>query len=135
MSQPAVPLKKAIRAALVIDATLLALLGGPRVHDEVPRSAVAPYIVFGDLQTRDFSSVGSRSHETRVSLSVLSNQGGTREAHVIAAQIETILHEAALVLDGHRLVNLMLETSEARRERNTEATRITLRFRAFTELL
>ncbi len=133
MSLPATALKQAIRDALVADATLLALLGGPAVFDEVPRQQAAPFIVFGESVTRDASSNTSRGHDTLLTLHVLSTRGGQREAQLIAARVEALLHDAALTLAGHQLANLTLASSESRRERNNEATRATLKFRAFTE--
>ena len=43
------------------------------------------------------------------------------------------LHDAALDLDGHRLVNMRLEFSEARYDDRNEAHHGLLRFRAVTE--
>jgi hypothetical protein len=135
MSLPIFELKKAIRAALVADATLTGMLGGAAMHDETPRGANPPYIVFGEANCRDQSTAIGRAHETLLSLHVLSGQGGTKEAQLIAARVETLLHDSSLSLTGHRLVNLTLAGSELRRERNAEMSRATLKFRAFTELL
>jgi hypothetical protein len=135
MSQPVNALKKAIRAALVADTNLNGLLGGARVHDEVPRGASPPYVAFADAMVKDQSTPLGRAHETLLSLHVLSTEGSSRAASVIAARVETLLHDAALSLDNHRLVNLQLAESASRRERNNEATRITLRFRAYTEAI
>jgi hypothetical protein len=133
MSLPAIALKTALRDALLADAPLAVLLGGPRIHDEVPRGQPAPFILFGDTVTRDASTNSGRAHETVLTLFALSNQGGQREAQAMAARIEAVLHDAALTLSGHRLVSLALLTSEARRERGNETTRATLKFRAYTE--
>jgi Protein of unknown function (DUF3168) len=135
MSQPLNPLKKAIRATLVADTALTTMLGGARVHDEVPRNMAPPYVAFGEATIRDLSTTSGRAHETMLTLQVLSVDGGSRAASVIAARIEALLHDAVLTLDAHRLVNLTLNQSDTRRERNNEATRVTLRFRAYTEVL
>ena len=54
---------------------------------------------------------------------------------LIAARVEALLHDAALTLDGHRLVNLRFEQAEARREAQGRFSRASLRFRAVTEEL
>jgi hypothetical protein len=133
MSLPAISLKKAIRNQLLADPALTALIGANRVFDEVPRGQATPYVAFGEIVTRDASTPLGRSHETFLTLFALSNQGGQREAHAIAARVEELLHDAALTLTDHRLINLTLSASEARRERNNETTRATLKFRAYTE--
>jgi hypothetical protein len=135
MSLPAIELKKAIRNRLVSDTTLTTLLGGARIYDETPRAAAPPYVVFGELISRDVSTVSGRAHESVIVLQALSNESGHKQAHAIAARLEELLHDAPLTIAGHVLVNLMLTGSEARRERNNEATRATLRFRAYTEKL
>jgi hypothetical protein len=135
MSLPSITLKKAVRDALLADGALSALVGINKVFDEAPRDAVLPYLVFGEILTRDASTSSGRAHETTLVLQVLSGQGGQREAHAIAAQVELILHDAVLSLIGHRLVNLTFSGSETRRERSLQTTRATLRFRAYTEQL
>jgi hypothetical protein len=135
MSQPVNALKKALRNALTADTTLTGLLGGALVHDEVPRGANPPYIAFGEAVVSDQSTPLGRAHQSMLTLFVLSIEGSSRPASVIAARVETLLHDAVLTLDAHRLVNLQLVESQTRRDRNNEATRISLRFRAYTEAI
>ena len=66
---------------------------------------------------------------------MFSRQGSTREALLIADSIETLLHDRSLLLVGHRLVSLLLIDSDTALERDGETTRITLNFRAVTEML
>ncbi len=136
MTQPLLALKKAIRGRLLADAALATAMGGPsKVFDEVPRNAETPYAVFGEANVRDFSTGSGRSHETILALLVWSRQGGSQQALTIAERIEALLHDAALTLDGHRLVTLQLTTTEVRRPSERETWRVVLRFRAFTEAL
>lgn len=132
---PVIALRKAVRALLIGDAALIAKLGGPNVFDEAPREAVAPYVAFGDAQWRDLSTSSDRGAEQFVILNVWSLQRGLREALDIAENVGALLDEAALTLDGHRLVNLRLASLETRRENNGRFARASLRFRAFTEVL
>ena len=133
MTSPVISLRKAIRLALAGDAALVAKLGGPNVFDEAPREAIPPYIAFGDASVRDLSTSSDRSAEQFAVLNVWSLQRGLREALDIADRVAALLDDAALALDGHRLVNLRLVSLETRREGNGRFARASLRFRAVTE--
>jgi hypothetical protein len=64
MASPGWVLQKAIYEALVANAALVALLGAPRVYDDVPRGAAFPYVTFGPSVVRDWStgSEGGTEH-------------------------------------------------------------------------
>ena len=49
-------LQQSIFTKLTADATLLALLGAPRVYDDVPQGADLPYLTFGQSTARDWST-------------------------------------------------------------------------------
>lgn len=110
MSSPVIALRRAVRAALLADATLVAALGGPHVYDEAPPGA-----------------------EQIVTLTVWSSERGVREALEIADRIVTLLDEAPLAPAGHRLVDLRFMQIATRREQNGRLARADLRFRATTE--
>ena len=133
MTSPVIALRKAIRLQLTGDAALVAKLGGPNVFDEAPREAIPPYVAFGDSSLRDLSTSTDRSAEQFAVLNVWSLQRGLREALDIADRVAALLDDAALALDGHRLVNLRLVALETKREGNGRFARASLRFRAVTE--
>ena len=126
-------LQKAIHARLTTDAAVLALLGGPRVHDDVPRGAAFPYVTFGPANARDWSTGSDDGGEHLVTLHVWSRTAGRNQAEAIASAIAAALHDQALTLSGHRLVNLRRELAEARREPDGETWRVVVRLRAVTE--
>ncbi len=128
-------LRKAIRALLVQDIALTALLGGPKIYDEAPREAVVPYVTFGDAQLRDWSTVSDHGAEQFVVLTFWSSQRGLREALEAAARAAILLDEPSLVLEGHRLISLRLVSQETRRDANGRFARASLRLRAVTETL
>jgi hypothetical protein len=132
-TSPIVALRKAIRAALIADPALSGLLGGAFVFDEAPRGAALPYVAFGDSQTRDWSTATDRGIEQFLPLNIWSQQRGLAEALTIAARVTDLLDDAALALDGWRLVNLRLVASETKREANGRLARASLRFRAAME--
>ncbi|GLK69903.1 DUF3168 domain-containing protein [Ancylobacter dichloromethanicus] len=133
MSGPAVALRRAIHAALMADVPLLAALGGPRIHDVPPNGAEFPYVTLGEAQVLDWSTATESGAEHRLTLVCWSRQGGHGEAHALAHLVQQVLHDAPLVLDGHRLVNLRASSAEIRREPGGRTYRALLRFRAVTE--
>lgn len=128
-------LQVSIYEALVANAPLSALMGGPRVFDDVPRDAPFPYVTFGQSTVRDCSTGNDDDDgdEHLVTLHVWSRAGGRKETHEIMGALETALDGQALTLTGHRLVNLRHELSEARRDADGETTHGIVRYRAVTE--
>ena len=133
MSSPAWELQKAIFAALIADAPLLALLGGARVYDDVPRGSALPYVSFGPSTTRDWSTGTETGSEHAVTLRVWSKAGGEKQVHLVLEAIRTALHDTSLVLVGHRLISLRHELSDAARASDGEIYAGVARFRAVTE--
>ena len=133
-TSPVLALKASILARLGGDGILRSLLGGARIYDKTPRGQPFPFATFGTFIASDNSTSSDRGHETRLDMLVFSRDGSTKEALLIADRIEALLHDAGLVLTGHRLVNLALVDSDTALERDGETTRITLDFRAVTEV-
>lgn len=133
MSSAAWELQKAIHGKLSSDAGVLAVLGSARVYDEVPRGAAFPYVTFGGVTTRDWSTGTDTGAEHAVTLRAWSKGGGEREVHLLLEAIRAALHETALTLTGHRLVSLRHEASEAARGASGETYAGAVRFRAVTE--
>lgn len=128
-------LRKAVHARLAGDAALAALLGGARVHDEAPRGTAPPYITFGDVRTRDWSTASDHGAEHFVILDVWTEHRGAGAALNMAARIETLLHDTAMILEDHRLIYLRFEQIESRRENQGRFARASMRFRAVTEAM
>ncbi len=127
-------LQQAIFAALTADATLTTLLGGAQqIHDQAPQGAPLPYVTFGPLSARDWSTGTDGGEEHSVTLHVWSRGRGKKQAHELLGCLRASLHDRALSLSGHRLVNLRHEVSEARRHPDGETVHGLVRFRAVTE--
>jgi hypothetical protein len=131
----ALSLQQAMRAALLADAQLLALLGGAHVFDEAPRGAKAPFVSFEQIETRDWSTADAKAHEHFVQLQVTTADRGRAQAQAICDRIETVLDMAGLTLAGHNLVNLRLVFWSVARNRSEQTFGAQLRFRAATEPL
>lgn len=134
-ASPVSSLRKAIRLRLATDASLVAALGDQKVYEEAPRGAAPPYVLFADVQLRDWSGALSRGAEQFLTLAVVSTQRGQGAALGLAQQIVALLDEAPLVLEGHTLVDLRFVSLESRRDQSGRFARISLLFRATTEYL
>ena len=133
MPSAAWSLQKALFAALAADTALTALLGAARIYDDVPQSSDFPYLTFGQSTARDWSTASDDGHEHTITLHVWSQAKGRAQVHEIMSAVRTALHGQPLNLDGHRLINLRHEFSEARRESDGETYHGLLRLRAVTE--
>ena len=128
-------LQQAIFATLTADAPLLALLGAPRLYDDVPQAADFPYLTFGQSLDRDWSTGTEPGNEHTLTLHVWSQARGKKETHEIIDALRTALHDQPLSLTGHRLVNLRVTELSAARDKDSQLTRVTLRLRAVTEVV
>jgi len=126
-------LQQAIFDTLTGDARLVALLGAPRIYDDVPQRTPHPYVTIGQSTIRDWSTGTDSGEEHLLTLHVWSRAGGRREAHEIMGALRDAVHDRALPLAGHRLVNLRHELSEAQREADGDTYHGIVRFRAVTE--
>ena len=116
MASASFALQKAIFSKLTSDTGVVAALGGTRVYDEVPARADFPYLTFGQTTERDCSTGTDPGHEHIFTLHVWSRARGRMEADDVMAATEAALHDQALILTGHRLVNLRHEFADARRD-------------------
>jgi Protein of unknown function (DUF3168) len=130
---PALALVQAMRAALLADTALLALLGGGHVFDEVPRGEQALHVSFTNVETRDWSVMDQKAHEHFVTIEVGTNERGRTQAQAICSRVEAVLDNAVLVLTDHRLINLRAVFYGVARIKNDKTFGATLRFRAATE--
>ncbi len=123
-------LQKAIYAELTGDAELTAFPGGAFIYDHVPQSRTPPFVVISQISTRDWPPGGSEHIAT---LTVWSDNPGHKQAMEISEVIRTLLHDAALTLEDHQLINLRYQSSEARRDKQSKLYQMQTRFRAVTE--
>jgi len=133
MTAPAAELQKAIYAALSQDGGLVARLGGVHIHDHAPANVPFPYVTFGRTSVYDWSTGTESGTEQLLTLHVWSKAKGKGETHELMEAIATRLNDAALILEGHHLVNLRLEFSEIVFDEDLSVHHGLLRFRAVTE--
>jgi hypothetical protein len=134
MTTPAsAALRAAIHDALIADASLVALLGGPKIYDEPPRGAAFPYVTLGEARIADYSTGTETGAEHLMTLHAWSRQGGHKEAHIITGALLQALDEAPLTLADHHLINLRFTVADVRREADGRTYHALVRFRAVTE--
>lgn len=133
MAHPSAELQSTIVHALATDPSVLALLGGPKIFDRVPERESFPYLTLGRTAVVDWSTGTEDGTEHILTLHVWAKGGGKRETYEIMDRVSTKLHDAALPVSGHHLVNLRLQFAEARQEPDSPAYHGILRFRAVTE--
>jgi hypothetical protein len=125
-------LRAAVHDALIDDAALVALLGGPKVYDEPPRAAAFPYVTLGETRIADYSTGTEQGEEHQLTLHAWSRQGGHKEAHLIAGALLSALDEAPLSLADNHLVNFRFAVADVRREADGRTYHALVRFRAVT---
>lgn len=125
-------LAAALRDAALLDASVAALVS-ERIYDEPPPDAVFPYVTLGRVETRSAEASASAALEHAVTLHVWSRYGGRAEALSIIAALRTALHNAALTLDGFKLVLLLAQFADVFRSGDGRTTHGVLRLKAITE--
>jgi hypothetical protein len=133
MAIPSFELQSTIFRALRDNAALTALLGGPKIFDNVPERASFPYLTLGRTAVVDWSTGTEDGAEHILTLHVWARGGGKAETYRIMNQVTDTLNDAHLPVEGHKLVNLRLQFAEARREPDAATYHGILRFRAVTE--
>lgn len=134
MSDATLPLRVAIQAYLSDHAGLTAAIGAGRVYDEAPRATSGIYVVHGEVEAQDWSTGSDGGCEQDLGLVVWAGQSSSaRQALDAAAIISGALHDAALTLAGHRLINLRWRSSRLARDARTGLAFVTIRLRAVTE--
>jgi hypothetical protein len=133
MSSAVWDLQQAVHATLATDVAVLALLGDARVYDDVPRGAAFPYVSLAAFTARDWATGTEPGTEVNFTVHAWSRGAGHKGPHLLAEAVRDALHDQALILTDHRLVNLRHESSETRRERDGDTYRVIARFRAVLE--
>ncbi len=126
-------LQRGVYQTLAADVSLIALLGGPRIYDKPPQAAAFPYLSIGQSVVQDWSTGTEDGAEHLLTLHVWSRANGKKQVFELMAAIETALHDRAIALGDHHLVNLRHEFSDARLDVDGETMHGIVRFRAVTE--
>jgi hypothetical protein len=155
MMQPGLDVQQAMLATLASRSSLIALLGGAYIFDEIPHGITAPNVVFTTIETRDWSVADQKAHESFITLEIKSKSRSRIQVQNIIQEIELALDGAALTLAANNLINLrcvfisaalpklrqlasaerskLNSASASAREKSNQLFTATMRFRAATE--
>lgn len=104
------PLQKAMFSSIRGDAAIMSLISG--AYDRPPQQSAFPYLSLGEWVTENWGGQGLLGVKHSVLLQVWSRGGGQKEAVGIVARLHTILHDAALEVEGQTLVMLRVESTK-----------------------
>ncbi|HVV32606.1 MAG TPA: DUF3168 domain-containing protein [Vitreimonas sp.] len=127
-------LAAAIRGALLSNAGVKTTLGdSPRVYDDPPPDPTFPYLTLGRVESKPADASSAPALEHAITLHVWSRYGGRAEAIEVIATVRAALHDAALSVEGLRLVFLFASFADVFRSGDGRTTHGVLRLRAMTE--
>ncbi len=133
-TDPGRALAAALLSAVRADPALSALVGG-RIWDEPPPDPVHPYLHLGRLELRPALGEPGEGSEIVATITCVSRFGGKEEAAQVDSALRDALHDRALTLDGHRLVNLRVTFQDTFRASDWRSTYGVTRLRAVVEPL
>lgn len=130
----ALELQKGVRAALVANSSLTALVTA-RVYDEPPQNVTYPFVRFGDIQPRSMDTDGSTGADVTFNIEAYSQTTGRVEATQIAEAVRTALHrqEGSVSLTGFNLIEMRCETYVVDRDREGRGHNANIIFTALME--
>lgn len=141
MSDPAFEMQKAIRAALIADASLATIMGGAvRFYDVPPPDALMPYLTIDTSAAAEWDVTPTESddghgHEITILIHSWSAYEGMKETGQMIRRVEEIVRDLAPELTAHRLVNIRFQFSDRLRDPDGQALHGVIQFRAVTEEL
>lgn len=128
-------IQKGVRAALVADAGVSALVG-VRIYDEPPSDAVFPYLRFGDISPSAADTDSTEGAEVQIGIEAHSRSlAGRVEAVRMVEAVKAALHrqEASVTVAGFNLVELIFQTYAATRDPSGRGYTATISLRAIAE--
>ncbi|PRX10474.1 UNVERIFIED_ORG: uncharacterized protein DUF3168 [Martelella mediterranea] len=123
----------AIHRTLNSDAALSALIGADAIFDRLLSRPRLPAIVFGECETRDYSTSTESGSEHFLTIEIWSEAHGRKTLQTIEARVKALLHDSDLSLSGFALINLLHRSTRVRRVTRTGYFLAEMRFRAVTE--
>lgn len=126
-------LLKAIHQRVSGDPALAAIIGPDGLHDRLLPRPRFPCIVFGDMETRDYSTDTEPGEEHFLTLEIWSDADGRRQVQEIAGLLGELLAGIGPTLEGAVLVNLVVTALKIARQPKTRFYVAEMRLRAVTE--
>lgn len=134
MISPSQALYEAVFKRLLQDTELTQLLGSDRIFDRIPERVSPPYCVVGSMRSDDWSTATEEGAAITFMVHCWSDASSRQECEIILAKTSRCLLSLD-TLQGHELVQLRMQFSEIRRDRNSAHFLGVTRFRGVTEPL
>lgn len=125
------PLQKAVFQALSADTGLLSQITG--VFDRPPQNQAYPYVMIGESSISDWSTKTTSGTEQVISLHIWSREGGRKQNEIIMEKVHSLLHDAAMTVDGNTLVLIKFVSSSIAIENDGWTYHGIMRFRALLQ--
>ena len=133
MNHPAADLQETIHTALAANSGLTGLLGGVKIHDHYPEKESFPYVILGRATSADWSTSTETGASHLFTIHTWSRKTARSETRMIQQEIADTLHDQPFTAQDHHIINLRLEFSEARHDRESGRIHGIMRFSAITE--
>lgn len=128
-------LQEAIYQTLTVNVDLTNLLGGAKIYDHVPKRTKPPYITIGMTQERDWSTSTEEGREHLITIHSWTENRGRKIAKDIIIALQNAMSSAQLNMPTQKLVNLVFEFNEIRRDPDGDTIHGISRYRIKTEPL
>lgn len=120
-------IQKAIFDRLTFDETLMSKVTG--VFDDVPEGHAFPYVTIGDATSSPFRTMSRFGEEVTITLHIWSQYKGFKEANEILTELNRLLADQDLVVDGYDVMSSMYEFSETIRDPDGKTRHLPVRYR------
>lgn len=128
MTSPVNSLLRAMTSALQANATVRTMIGSDGIKDRRLLRSAQPYVMVGEVESKDLSTDGDGLLECHVTLQAWSSTS-RREVEVLADLLRHLLQDADLPLDQACLVSIIHVKTVSRREVKTALYLAEVQFR------
>lgn len=128
-----IALQKAIYEALINDSILINDLGGAYVFDSVPINQELPFVQFGKLTSKDWSTSTENGDEHEIEIFIWSCHKGRKQLLELAAQVENTITALAGVHDEHTIIDIQCTQTVTQYDVKSGNFKATLTYRCVSE--
>lgn len=127
------PLQKALYVKLATNLEVIESLGGPHLYDEVPATALYPYVTFGSATSSPLGEDSGDSAEHKLTLDVWSQRRGSGQAKQVLSALAAALKEESFTLSDAVLVDIQITKISCEWDHEDLLTKGSLILRAVTQ--
>lgn len=97
-------LQEGVYNRLTNDSELMALVNN--IYDYLPKDKAMPYLVIGDISSKDFSTKTTTGQRSLIRINILSNKRGKEECQQIIEKVYDTLHHQEIMISGFNVINM-----------------------------